>query len=153
MEGGRLPRFLDLAGRSVLVVGGGAVATRRTRRAVDAGAVVTVVSPQVSDDLAALAHSVQHRAFAPADVDGAWLVLACTDDEGVNAAVADAADAAGVWCVRSDDAEASAAWLPAAGHADGITIAVSAGGDPARAAAVRDHAVRALETGEWHARR
>ena len=153
MDGERLPLFLDLTGRSVLVVGGGNVATRRGRRAAAAGAEVTVVAPDVSEDLTTLADAVHRRPFAPGDVEGAWLVLACTDDAAVNQAVTDAANAAGIWCVRADDAEASPAWLAAAGHSDGITVAVSAGGDPLRARAVRDEAVRALESGEWPARR
>src|SRR5690349_22159538 len=113
MAGVRLPLFLDLTGRRVLVVGGGSVATRRARRAIDAGAVVTVVAPHVTDELAELAANVEQRPFAPADVDGTWLVLACTDEPAVNEAVADAAAAAGVWCVRADDAAASPAWLAA----------------------------------------
>ena len=153
MAGVRLPLFLDLTGRRVLVVGGGSVATRRARRAVDAGAVVTVVAPQVTDELADLAANVEQRPFASADVDGAWLVLACTDDPAVNAAVADAAAAAAIWCVRADDAQTSPAWLAAAGESDGVTVAVTAGADPARATAVRDHALRALESGDWPARR
>ena len=149
----RLPLFLDLTGRRVLVVGGGTVATRRARRAADAGADVIVVAPQVGEDLAALADTVQRRRFDAADVEGAWLVLACTDDGAANAEVAAAAAAAGIWCVRADDADASPAWLAAAGHSDGVTVAVSAGGDPGRATAVRDQAVQALESGEWPARR
>jgi len=153
MDGVRLPLFLDLTGRRVLVVGGGAVATRRARRAIDAGGVVTVVAPQVSDELAELADKIEQRPFAADDVAGSWLVLACTDDPAVNAAVADAAAAAGIWCVRADDAAASPAWFAASGQSNGVTVAVSADADPARATAVRDEAMRALESGEWPARR
>jgi uroporphyrin-III C-methyltransferase/precorrin-2 dehydrogenase/sirohydrochlorin ferrochelatase len=96
---------------------------------------------------------VQRRAFETHDVDGAWLVLACTDDDAVNEAVAAAADAAGIWCLRADSAEHSPAWLAASGDVDGITVAVTAGGDPRRAQSVRDAAVQALESGEWPARR
>jgi uroporphyrin-III C-methyltransferase/precorrin-2 dehydrogenase/sirohydrochlorin ferrochelatase len=153
MEGVRLPLFLDLTGRRVLVVGGGNVATRRARRISETGGTVTVVAPQVTDELAALAGTVHQRRFAADDVQDAWLVLACANDPRVNEAVAAAAAAAGVWCVRADDAQASPAWLAATGHSDGITVAISAAGDPARATAVRDQAVRALESGEWNARR
>lgn len=153
MDDLRLPVFLDLRGRRVLVVGGGTVATRRGARLVDAGADVVVVAPAVTAELNNLASTVHRRDFDATDVDGAWLVVACTDDKRVNDAVASAADAANIWCVRSDDAERSAAWLAATGQADGITVAVTAGGDPGRATAVRDLAVRAIESGDWQARR
>jgi uroporphyrin-III C-methyltransferase/precorrin-2 dehydrogenase/sirohydrochlorin ferrochelatase len=112
---------------------------------------VVVVAPQVDDDL--VADEVQRRAFEPADVEGAWLVLACTDDAEVNAAVAAAAADRGIWCVRADRADESAAWVPATGVVDDVQVAVSAGGDPGRARDLRDGAVRALQAGEWHARR
>jgi len=153
MDDVRLPLFLDLRGKRVLVVGGGKVATRRAERLRAAGADVSVVAPDVADAIAEVTADIRRRAFEPADVDGAWLVLACTNDSTVNAAVAAAADAAGIWCLRADDAEQSPAWLAATGHADGITVAVSASGDPRRATNVRDAAVQALESGEWPLRR
>ena len=147
----RYPLFLDLSGRRVVVVGGGAVATRRTQGLREAGAHVVVVAPSV--DGGVTADEVVRRAFEPDDVDGAWLVLACTDDAEVNAVVAAAAAERGIWCVRADRADESPAWVPATGSVDDIQIAVSAGGDPGRARDLRDDAVRALHAGEWHARR
>jgi uroporphyrin-III C-methyltransferase / precorrin-2 dehydrogenase / sirohydrochlorin ferrochelatase len=147
----RYPLFLDLIGRRVVVVGGGAVAVRRTKALQDAGAQVVVIAPTVSDDLAAA--QVHRRRFEPADVDGAWLVLACTDDDAVNGAVASAAAQRGIWCARADRRDESAAWVPAAGVVDDVQIAVTAGGDPGRARALRDDALRALYSGEWHAKR
>src|SRR3954465_10839541 len=153
MDDVRLPLFLDLRGKRVLVVGGGDVATRRGTRFVQAGADLSVVAPEVSDELVQTARDVQRRGFEAVDVEGTWLGLACTNDMHVNQAVAQPAESAGIWCVRADDAEQSAAWLAATGHADGITIAVSAGGDPRRAPHVRAAAVQALESGEWPLRR
>src|SRR4051812_24853733 len=148
----RYPLFLDLRGRRVVVVGGGSVGTRRAQGLLDAGAAVVVIDP---DPSANLSHDVDvvRRPFAPADLEGAVLALACTGNPDVNAAVAAAAAAAGIWCVRSDDAEASAAWVPARAEVDGVEIAVSGSGDPRRAAAVRDGVRRALESGELTARR
>src|SRR4051794_39851079 len=153
MDGVRMPLFLDLRDKRVLVVGGGNVATRRVARLAEAGAEITVVAPRITDELAQTGADIQRRPFDDRDVEGAWLVLACTDDASTNDAVAAAAEAAGVWCVRADDAEQSRAWLAASGTVDGITVAVSAGGDPVRATSIRDAAVRALESGEWPARR
>jgi uroporphyrin-III C-methyltransferase/precorrin-2 dehydrogenase/sirohydrochlorin ferrochelatase len=148
----RFPVFLSLDGRKAVVVGGGNVALRRTRALLDAGATVTVVAPEVHDDLAALDVDVARRAFSPADLDGAWLVLACADDPQVNAVVAAAAEERRIWCSRADDAVSSAAWVPAAAIVDDVHVAVTAGGDPRRAMALRDAAARALHAGEWHAR-
>jgi uroporphyrin-III C-methyltransferase/precorrin-2 dehydrogenase/sirohydrochlorin ferrochelatase len=147
----RYPLFLDVSGRRVLVVGAGAVAARRARALHDAGAHLVVVAPEVADDI--VAAEIHQRPFEPGDVDGAWLVFACTDVAEVNAVVASAAAERGIWCVRSDRADASPAWVPATGAVDDIQFAVSAGGDPGRARDLRDDAVRALHAGEWHARR
>ncbi len=136
----RYPLHLDVAGRRVLVVGGGAVAARRVRSLVDAGARVRVVAPSVSfphDDVAL-------RPFQADDVDGAWLVHACTgtvDDD-----VAAACEASRTWCVRADDASLSPAWVPAVASSGDVTVSVSAGRDPRRAVAVRDAVSLLLDT-------
>jgi len=96
----RYPLFLDLTGRRVVLVGAGAVATRRLRSLRDAGAHVVVIAPTVSADITAA--EVHRRTFEPSDVEGAWLVLACTDDEEVNGIVAAAAAERGIWCARAD---------------------------------------------------
>ena len=148
----RFPVFLDLSGRRVVVVGGGNVAVRRSRALVDAGADVHVVAPEPAPDLP-VGVTQHRRGFRPEDVDGAWLVLACTDDPEVNRGVTAEAEQRGIWCARADDASASAVWVPAAGTVDDVQVAVSAGGDPGRARELRDAAVRALHAGEWGARR
>ena len=144
--------FLDLGARRVVVVGAGKVGLRRTRALVAAGAVVTVIAPDVPDEVTGLGVDVVRREFVPDDVDGAWLVLACTDDPAVNGAVAQAATARGIWCSRADDADSSMAWIPAATVVDDVQFAVTASGDPRRAMELRDAAARALHSGEWHAR-
>ncbi|MEU5866117.1 uroporphyrinogen-III C-methyltransferase [Nonomuraea sp. NPDC047529] len=148
---------LRLSGRRVLVVGGGRVAQRRVPALLEAGAEVTVVSPGVTpalDDLIAAGRVTWHpRPYEVGDCDGAWLVQACTDDRAVNTAVAAEAEAKRVWCVRADDKDASAAWTPASGRVDEISVAVTAGGDPRRAAGIRDAVVDALRDGTVDARR
>lgn len=143
------PLHLDLAGRRVLVVGGGAVAARRTRVLLEAGAVVDVVASETVDGFPDA--PVRRRPFRPDDVDGAWLVLACTgavDDE-----VAAACEQRRVWCVRADDAGRSAAWVPAVGRVDDVVVSVTAGRDPRRAVALRDALALQLETGALPLRR
>ncbi|MDQ6650544.1 MAG: uroporphyrinogen-III C-methyltransferase, partial [Actinomycetota bacterium] len=131
------PLLLDLTGRPVLVVGGGPVALRRVRGLVQASAAVHVVAPLTAPELDGLGVRVSHRPYAEGDLLGCWLVHACTDDTAVNAAVARDAAAAGIFCVRADAAEGGSASTPAVTRLDGLTVAVSAGGDPRRAVAVR----------------
>ena len=146
------PLLLDLAGRRVVVVGGGVVASRRTRGLHEAGADVLVVAPDVLDEVAALV-PVQRRPFVPTDLDGAWLAMACTDDAEVNAAVAAAAEERRIFCVRADAGAAGTARTPAVARHEGVTVAVNGGDDPTRAAVLRDAIAAALELGELPTRR
>ena len=152
------PVFLDLAGRRALVVGGGPVAARRAAGLLDVSAVVEVVAPWLCEDLAQLVADrrvVWHaREYSSADVDGAWFVHTATGDALVDSLVAADASATLVWCVRADDASRSAAWTPAVARgADGVVLAVSGGGDPGRARALRDAVAAALDSGTLPVRR
>ena len=164
---GGYPLLLDLAGRRVVVVGGGAVALRRVRGLIDAGALVHVIAPAVHPELAALAGrappaagdapagglALHRRAYADGDVHGAWLAHACTDDPAVNAAVAAEAERRRVLCVRADTAAGGTARTPAVTRSGGVTVAVNAADDPGRAAALRDAIGRLLDLGELPVRR
>ncbi|HEV7184723.1 MAG TPA: uroporphyrinogen-III C-methyltransferase [Leifsonia sp.] len=145
------PITLRLAGREVLVVGGGPVAARRASGLVAAEAIVTVVAPEASEPLTDLvrAGSVTWiaRGYRPGDLDGKWLVHTATGDRTVDEAVLADATEARVWCVDASDHEASAAWVPAVTRRSGVTIAVAADGDPRRAMAVRDAIASALDDG------
>lgn len=146
------PLLLELRGRDVLVVGGGSVALRRVRGLLDAGATVRVVAPVVTEAIASLEVDVVRREFADGDVTGMWLVQACTSDPAVNAAVARAAAEHHVFCVRADAADHGSARTPAVLRRDGLTVAVNAGADPRRAAALRDAISTALDLGNLPAR-
>jgi uroporphyrin-III C-methyltransferase / precorrin-2 dehydrogenase / sirohydrochlorin ferrochelatase len=136
---------LRLTGRRVVVVGGGAVASRRIPALLDAGADIGLVSPEVTTSLQDLAEAGRirwtRRGFAAGDCAGAWLVCACADDPAVNAAVAAEAEEQRIWYVRADDAASSAAWTPASGAAGDVRIGVLTG-DPRRSVAIRDAILR-----------
>ncbi|MDP9093969.1 MAG: uroporphyrinogen-III C-methyltransferase [Actinomycetota bacterium] len=146
------PLLLDLTARHVVVVGGGAVATRRARSLQESGALVRVVAPEVSDELAELDVDIHRRPFADPDLDGAWLAVACTDDAAVNASVVEAAQARRIFCVRADSAAGGSARTPAALRRDGLTVAVTGGDDPVRAVALRDAISIALDVGDLPSR-
>ncbi len=94
---------------------------------------------------------------APARPDPAdrwWLVHTATGDRLTDSAIATEADRQGIWCVRADRAELSAAHTPAVAHGpDGVQIAVSGGGDPGRARAIRDAISDLLAAGALPLRR
>ncbi|HWM06450.1 MAG TPA: NAD(P)-dependent oxidoreductase, partial [Actinophytocola sp.] len=142
---------LDLAGRRVVVVGGGTVAQRRLPRLVSSGARVELVSPAVTPSVQTFADSgavVWHRRpYATGDLDGAWYVLCCTSSPEVNAEVSAAAERLRVFCVRADAGSAGSAVTPATGDHDGLLVGVLAGGEHRRSAAVRDYVLAALRGG------
>src|SRR4051812_17899741 len=153
------PSGLRLAGRKVVVVGGGHVAQRRVPGLIAARAQVLVVSPVVTPSIEALADSGEvtwlSRPFEDADLDGAWYVIAATDDREVNDEVGRSAEARHTFCVRSDDASQGSAWTPAVGRHGEVTVAVLGdqrqSRDPRRTAALRDRIVEGLHSGELDA--
>ncbi len=148
------PVFLRLDGRRVLVVGAGPVAARRVEGLLAAGARVTVVAPDAVAELRDRADvGWQQREFEAGDLVGVWLVQACAPTH-VNAEVVRAADAAGVWCVDAAAADASPAWTGSSvSGPDGVSVAVSGGGDPARAGAVVAAVSQALAGADLRPRR
>jgi len=141
------PVEIDLYDRLVVVIGGGAVALRRARGLVEAGARVTVVAPAVTDGLAKLPVTVRRRRYRDGDLAGAWFAHAATDDAAVNTAVAEEAERRQIWCVRADSGAASAARMPAVTRQGEITVAVTAGGDPRRSQRLRSAISLALAEG------
>ena len=99
----RFPLALDLAGRRVVVVGGGAAAARVVAGLRASGADILVVAPELSAPLADLASggliSARLGGYQAADLDGAWLVLACTGRPEIDAAVAADAERSRLWSV------------------------------------------------------
>lgn len=142
---------LDLAGRRVVVIGGGTVAQRRLPRLVGSGAAVELISPEVTPVVQAMADAgeiVWHeRRYTEGDLDGAWYVLCCSSDPTVNAAVSAEASRRRVFCVRADAGSAGSAVTPATGDHGGLLVGVLAGGAHRRSGAVRDGLLRALREG------
>ena len=145
------PVGLRLAGRRVVVVGGGQVAHRRVAGLLEAHADVVLVSPEVTPALEALVQpgslTWHARPYADGDLDGAWYAVAATDDPEVNAAVTAEADRMRVFCARADDRSQSSAWTPAVGRQGDLVVGVHGGGDPQRAVGVRDAVLAGLTDG------
>ncbi len=162
------PLTLQLAGRRVVVVGGGPVAHRRVTRVLGDGARVTVVAPRLCAGLRPLVDrgeiAWEARDYTTTDLDGVgaqrvWLVHTATGALEIDGRVAADAEDRGIWCVRADDGARSAAWSPAVAQgapgtpAQDVVVAVTGGRDPRRARAVRDAVLAALEAGTLPVRR
>ena len=134
------PVTLDLAGRTAVVVGGGAVAARKAAGLLAAGCgTVRVVSPDVGSAMPAGVEHVAERYAGPRHLVGAFLAFAATNDRAVNDAVVRDAAAAGILVNRADadDALPGDFATPALLRRGPVTVAVSAG-SAALTAAVRD---------------
>lgn len=140
---------LILTDRHVVVVGGGHVAQRRVPTLIAAGARVTVVSPEVTPALEGMGTEVDIvlREFVESDLDGAWYVVAATDDPEANERISVAAEARRIFCVRSDDGRRGTAWTPATGRHGTVTVGVLGNREPMKSAALRDDIVTALREG------
>ncbi len=132
------PTFLKLAGRPVLVVGGGPVAASKLASLLAAGAEVTVVAPDVVAEIERSGVRIEHRAFAESDLDGAWFVVAAAPPE-VNRQVALAAEQRHVFVNAVDDPSSASAYLGGVVRKQGVTLAISTEGRaPALAGLLRE---------------
>ena len=140
------PLFLNLTGRTVVLVGGGPVATAKLRQLLAAGARVRVVAPDISDEIGeqeanregVAPVTIARRPFQPADLDDAWLVVAAATPE-VNRHVAEVAETLRIFVNAVDDPPNASAFLSGVVRRDGVTVAISTSGDaPALTALLRE---------------
>lgn len=141
------PAFLDLRGKLAVVVGGGDVALRKVKLLLSCGASVRLVSPRVTASLTRLGSSLDliSRAYRAADLDGAVIVFATTDDPAVNGEVAREARARGI-LVNVADAPALCDFIvPSVVSRGDLQIAISTGGaSPALARHLRQELERVV---------
>lgn len=143
------PIVLRLRGAFCVVVGGGRTAARKIGSLLDAGAKVTVISPEVRPAVEAFAAegriAVLRRTYGgPEDLRGARLVFAATDREDVNARVQRDAEALGLPVCDTGHPERSTFHLPAVARRGKLVMAVStSGASPAMARKIRDELLAA----------
>jgi precorrin-2 dehydrogenase / sirohydrochlorin ferrochelatase len=122
-----------------LVVGGGQVALSKIAGLLDAGATVTVIAPDVLDEITALPVSVHLRPYQEGDCDGFVLVLAATGDRGLDASIYAECQRTSTLVNAADNPAACTFFLPALLRAGDLSVAIStAGASPAIASWVRD---------------
>jgi siroheme synthase-like protein len=136
----RYPVMLDVAGQSVLVVGGGPIGARKVKDLAACGAVVTLVAPEISPEAeAAGAAEIERRPYRAGEAAGFRLVVAATGLPEVDGAVFRDAQAAGVWVNAADDPPHCSFILPAVVRRGPVALMVSTEGTaPALAAWLRD---------------
>jgi len=140
---GYYPVFLEMKGRPCLVVGGGEVAQRKAEGLLAAGARVTVVSPELTAELAALKAEgrIEYlaREYERRDLEGFDIAVAATGDEAVNARVAQDGRERRVWVNAVDDPAACDFILPSVVRRGEVVLAISTGGlSPALARRLRE---------------
>jgi uroporphyrin-III C-methyltransferase/precorrin-2 dehydrogenase/sirohydrochlorin ferrochelatase len=143
---------LRLAGKKVVVFGGGSVAQRRLPLLIASGADVHVIAREATPAVEALREqqpgiTLHLREYQDGDLADAWYAIAATDDPPVNAAIVAEADRHRVFCVRADIARDGSAVTPASFDHDGLLVGVLAGGEHRRSAAIRSAIREALHGG------
>ena len=138
------PIFVELKGRPVIVIGGGHVGAEKVRGLLAAEADITLVSPELIDELRehVAAERIRHiaRPYAEPDLDGGYeFVMVATDDGVINAEVAAAGKKRGLWVNAADDPKNCDFILPAVVRKGKITLAASTSGtSPALARRLRE---------------
>jgi uroporphyrin-III C-methyltransferase / precorrin-2 dehydrogenase / sirohydrochlorin ferrochelatase len=157
---GLYPLFLKLDSRPVLVVGAGEIAERKVASLIAAGARVLLVAPMATDGLRRLAEegSVEwrRRAFEDDDAEGAWLVIAATNDAEVQRQASAAAEARRVFVIAVDDPVHASAYSGAVITRPPLIVSISSSGEaPALIRLMREIIEEILPADEWieHARR
>jgi len=139
---------LRLAGKKVVVIGGGSVAQRRLPLLVASGADVHVITRTATPAVEGTGGiTLALRDYRDGDLDGAWYAIAATDDPEVNAAVVAEAEARRIFCVRADVARDGTAVTPASFEYEGLAVGVLAGGEHRRSAAIRSAIHEAFQQG------
>jgi uroporphyrin-III C-methyltransferase/precorrin-2 dehydrogenase/sirohydrochlorin ferrochelatase len=139
---------LRLAGKKVVVVGGGTVAQRRLPLLLANGSDVHVITRSATPAVEGMTGiTLTLREFRDEDLDGAWYAIAATDDPDVNAAVVAGAERRHIFCVRADVAREGSAVTPASFEYEGLSVGVLAGGEHRRSAAIRSAIHEALQQG------
>ncbi len=129
---------LRLAGKKVVVVGGGTVAQRRLPLLIANGADVHVITRSATPAVEVMTGiTLELREFRDGDLEDVWYVIAATDDPEVNAAVVAEAERRHIFCVRADAAREGTAVTPASFEYEGLSVGVLAGGEHRRSASIR----------------
>lgn len=120
------PMFIDLKNRPCLIVGGGAVAARKSEKLLPYGPVLTVIAPEFTAEFEGC--TLLHRPYRPGDEDTMALVIAATDDAGLNRAVSAACREKNIPVNVVDDKEQCSFLFPCLVREGTLSVGISTGG-------------------------
>jgi precorrin-2 dehydrogenase/sirohydrochlorin ferrochelatase len=146
------PVFLNLTGRRCVIIGGGQIAEGKISKLLDSGAKIIVISPDVTQGIRGFAErgaiEFELRKYQTGDLDGAFLVIAATNDRVVNQEIFEEAEKNGVLLNAVDDMPRCSFIAPSIVERGPVTIAISTGGaSPALARKLRETLDKSQELG------
>ena len=126
---GYFPFFMDISGRSCVIVGGGTVALRKAEKLYPFSPRITVIAPEIAPEFSLLKGlRLEMRPFRDSDIAGAFLVIAATDDPAVNERIYHLCRQRQILVNSVDDPAHCTFYFPALVHQDDITVGISTAG-------------------------
>jgi precorrin-2 dehydrogenase/sirohydrochlorin ferrochelatase len=143
------PIYLDIENRNVVIIGGGNVCARKAETMMKYGARVTIVSPELTDEIEGWARegclALKRKTYEASDLDGAHIVIASTDHQTVNEQIAADCRARRIPVNVVDVTPLCEFIVPAIIEKGSIQIAVSTGGkSPAVARTLKEDLQRMI---------
>jgi len=143
------PVFLNINTKKCVVVGGGHVAERRVKSLLECGAIVKIISPELSQNLELIAEKesieVVKRDFCSGDLEGAFLVIAASDRAEVNKIAVEEARQRGALVDSSTEPTEGNFILPSVVRSGSLAIAIStSGSSPTLARMIREELEQSL---------
>lgn len=125
---GYFPFFIDIKGRRCVVVGGGRVALRKIQKLIPYGPEITVVAPEILDEILPLAADTFRREFEESDLDGAFMAIAAASDPALDRRIYELCTHRGILINSVDDIESCGFVFPALVTRGDISIGISTSG-------------------------
>lgn len=140
------PFYIDIEKKDILVVGGGAVALRKVEKLLPFNPVITVVSPEICNEIVKLGVKTVKRVFADSDLDGMFCVISATNNSQVNEHIYRLCSAKNIPVNTVDDKERCTFIFPALVKENGITAGITTSGkSPVYAKYVKEQLIHLLE--------
>ncbi len=124
----RFPLFVDLRGKKIVVIGGGTIATRRITTLIPFGGDILCVAPEISEEIKELGVKVLLERYTKTHLEGAFLVVAATNNRGVNSEIATYCKANEINHSICDAKEECSFFFPAICEKDGVIIGICGDG-------------------------
>ncbi len=144
-----LPLSIRVDNRKILFVGGGRIALHKIRTVSQYTRNITILAPSISEELRAMGFVGIHKRYEPSDLDGFFLVYACTNDSGVNRSIHDDCTSRGIMVNVVDNRELSDFISPAIIRKGEMSIAVSSNGQNVKKTVEWRNRLRDTVVNDW----